>query len=303
MNTTAQYCSAFNPDASETVAYNNPMFPAYARYVILSTYPDYSAISHWHEDLEFILIKKGKMTYNVNGELIELTEDSGIMVNSRQLHYGFSKEHEECEFICILLSPELLKGNEWFYENCMEHITRNAACPYQYLQRSGWEASVLEKLENLYCSFSDSYTNPLSCFEVMEDFIAIMKILYENLHAEISFSTKEASELSLIRSMIGYIEEHYAEHITLEDIASSGACCKSRCSLLFKKYMNDTPITYTTKLRLKKSLASLLDSGKSITDTAYEYGFCGASYYCETFKKYYGLSPLAYRKNTSSIPK
>lgn len=296
MNTTARYCSALTPDASETVAYNNPLFPAYARYGILSTYPDYSAISHWHEDLEFILIKKGKMTYNVNGELIELSKSSGIMVNSRQLHYGFSKEHEECEFICILLSPELLKGNEWFYENCMEHITRNAACPYHYLQHTGWEASVLEKLEGLYHSFSDSPTNPLSCFKLMEDFIAIMKLLYENLRTENSQPVKESAELSMLRTMIGYVEEHYAEHITLEDIASSGACCKSRCSLLFRKYLNDTPITYTTKLRLKKSLAFLLTPGKSITDTAFECGFCGASYYCETFKKYYGLSPLAYRK-------
>lgn len=296
MNTTVQYCSAFNPDASETVAYNNPMFPAYARYGILSTYPNYSAISHWHEDLEFILVKKGEMTYNVNGKLIELTEDNGIMVNSRQLHYGFSKEHEECEFICILLSPELLKGNEWFYENCMEHITRNAACPYLYLPRSGWEASVLEKLENLYCSFSDSYTNPLSCFEVVADFAAIMKLLYENFDVKDSSGAGNALELTLLRTMIRYIEQHYAEGITLGDIAASGACCKSRCSLLFKKYLKDTPISYTTKLRLQKSLSSLLNPGKSITDTAYEYGFCGASYYCETFKKYYGVSPLAYRK-------
>lgn len=296
MNTSAHYCSAFNPDASETVAYNNPLFPAYAHYGILSTYPDYSAISHWHEDLEFILIKKGKMTYNVNGELIELPENSGIMVNSRQLHYGFSKEHEECEFICILLSPELLKGNEWFYENCMEHITQNAAYPYQYLQPDGWETTILERLDNLYHSFSGSPTNPLSCFDVMEDFIAIMKLLYANLRTKNSRPVKESAELSILRTMIGYIEEHLSEHITLEDIASSGTVCKSRCSLLFKKYLNDTPMTYTAKLRLKKSLASLLTPGKSITDTAYEYGFCGASYYCETFKKYYGLSPLAYRK-------
>lgn len=33
------------------------------------------------------------MTYNVNGRLIELDEGSGIMVNSCQLHYGFSMEH------------------------------------------------------------------------------------------------------------------------------------------------------------------------------------------------------------------
>lgn len=86
------------------------------------------------------------------------------------------------------------------------------------------------------------------------------------------------------------------EHITLADIALSGACCKSKCSLLFKKYLRDTPITYTTKLRLRKSLSTLLASNSSIADIAYEYGFGGASYYCETFKKYYGMPLLIYKK-------
>lgn len=87
------------------------------------------------------------------------------------------------------------------------------------------------------------------------------------------------------------------EHITLADIALSGACCKSKCSLLFKKYLRDTPINYTTKLWLRNSLSALLGSNSSIASIAYEYGFNGASYYCETFKKYYGMPPMIYKQN------
>lgn len=78
------YSSKFNVDLSETVAYNNPLFPLYVRAGKLSWYPDYSAISHWHSDLEFIHVKKGKMTYNVNGKLINLEENRGIMLNTPQ---------------------------------------------------------------------------------------------------------------------------------------------------------------------------------------------------------------------------
>ena len=90
-----------------------------------------------YEDLEFIVVDKGRMTYNVNGKLIELSASDGIMVNSRQLHYGFSAEHHECEFLCILLSPSLLPKNEWFYENCIERITAHSALPYLYLKHDG----------------------------------------------------------------------------------------------------------------------------------------------------------------------
>ncbi len=305
MEKSIAFCSAFNLDSSETVAYNNPLFPAYVRYGILSTYPDYSAVSHWHKDLEFIFIKKGRMTYNVNGKLISLTEGRGIMVNSRQLHYGFSREHNECEFICILLSPELLQGSEWFYQNCVEHIIENPSCPYLYLENNGWKAGILKELEEIYQCFPGDAEDALPYFELMEHFISIMKILCQNLTAQNQAPARESSELASLRNMMTYIEEHFAEHISLENIALSGACCKSRCSLLFKKYLRETPITYMTKLKLRKSLTALLNSDKSITDIAYAYGFCGASYYCETFKKYYGASPSVYRKEnhyTKPIP-
>lgn len=314
----SEYCSAFNPDSSETVAYNNPLFPVYARYGILSTYPNYSAISHWHKDLEFILIKKGTMTYNVNGELIELSENNGIMVNSRQLHYGFSAQHNECEFICILLSPELLAGNAWFYQNYIERITENPSYPYLHLSPDGWQGRILTALEELYYCFdyssqsslstsdephrtfnSDSI-KPQSYFEVIKYFVDIMEVLYENLNLENHDKTEESSDLISLKSMMSYIEEHYMEKITIESIAQSGTCCKSRCSLLFKKYLNDTPVIYTTKLRLRKSLTALLTTDKSMTEIGYEFGFCTASYYCETFKKYYGMAPLAYRKSADN---
>lgn len=304
MNNNFGYCSTFNPDFSETVAYNNPLFPAYVRYGLLSTYPDYSAASHWHNDLEFILVKKGKMTYNVNGELTELSENCGIIVNSRQLHYGFSWEHNECEFICIVLSPELLRVNEWFYQTYIEHIIANSSFPYLFLEYKDWQAGILNKIEKIYQAFGGSSiatsmktsAETLPYFELIADFADMMKILYENLPVKDQRRDRESYELSVLKNMITYIEEHFSERITLEDIAFAGACCKSRCSMLFKKYLRDTPMTYTIKFRLRKSLVSLLESDKRITDIAYEYGFCGASYYCEAFQKYYGMSPLQYRK-------
>lgn len=299
MNGNTTYCSTFNPDFSETIAYNNPLFPAYIRYGILSAYPDYSAVSHWHKDLEFILVKKGSMTYNVNGELIDLTEGSGIMVNSRQLHYGFSSKHKECEFICILLSPELLSGNEWFYQNYIEPVTENSRYPYLHLSEEGWQHSILEKTDGLYASFYAAQKQEPPCFTLMGEFLSIMRLLYENLDVKDHGTIKPSNDLTSLKNMITYIEEHFAKRMTLENIALSGACCKSKCSLLFKKYLRETPMTYTARLRLRKSLSALLNTDKSITEIAYEHGFCGASYYCETFQKYYGLSPLQYRKTHS----
>ena len=61
-----------NLDLSENVDYNNPNFPVYVKEGKLSTYPNFSGISHWHDDLEFIVILNGEMYYEINGQKIIL---------------------------------------------------------------------------------------------------------------------------------------------------------------------------------------------------------------------------------------
>lgn len=297
MSTQWHYESTFNSDASETVAYNNPLFPAYIRFGRLSSYPDYSAISHWHRDLEFVSVKKGSMTYNVNGKLITLQEGSGIFVNSRQLHHGFSACRQECEFICVLLSPELLSGNNWFYDNCISPVINNPSCPCLLLEPSQiWQKGILDCLDSLYRLCGDGGLENEGCFAVLENFSAIFRGLYRNILVEKEPLHHESADLISLRQMIHYVEEHFAERITLDQIAAAGMCCRSKCSALFRSYLYDTPVAYTTKLRLRKSLTALLESDQSVTEISYAYGFGGTSYYCETFHRYYGMSPLQYRK-------
>ena len=49
---------------------------------------------HWHSDVEFIYIKKGFVSYQLNDRIIRLNEGEGIFVNSRQLHMIILEENE-----------------------------------------------------------------------------------------------------------------------------------------------------------------------------------------------------------------
>ena len=77
-------------DLSENVIYDYADCQAGIHYDLLSSYPNYSGVSHWHDDIELILILSGEMKYNVNGNIFPLHKNEGIFVNSRQLHFGFS---------------------------------------------------------------------------------------------------------------------------------------------------------------------------------------------------------------------
>ena len=83
-------------DTSEIVHYDEMGIPLYIRIGELSFYPGKKALCHWHEDMEFIRILKGEMNYYVNGHNVLLKENDGIMVNTRQLHYGYSVCQHRC---------------------------------------------------------------------------------------------------------------------------------------------------------------------------------------------------------------
>lgn len=305
-------------DQSENVDYNRKEYPFYIRRGILSTYPNYSAVSHWHEDLEFIIILSGRMFYNVNGATVELPTDSGIMVNSRQFHYGYSPDYTECEFICILLHPLLLCINDFFEDTYVSPIISNAEHPYQVLsEKTAWQKQTLEFLRELYRQcYQWGYllddaplraarlNSATAGIHVSDD--AILKIqamlfdlwlpLYQNLPKQTGPSVKSNRQLSTVKQMVTFIRSHYKESLSLGQIAEAGNVCKSSCSALFHKYLSQTPITYLTEYRLSKALDLLIHTDMSVTEISYETGFNSTSYFSETFKKYYQCTPTEYAK-------
>ena len=89
-------------DASEIVRYDEVGIPLSIREGLLSAYPNHRALCHWHEDIEWVYIRSGQMNYYMNGKRVLLNTGEALMVNSRQMHYGYSENGQDCDFIRIL---------------------------------------------------------------------------------------------------------------------------------------------------------------------------------------------------------
>jgi AraC-like DNA-binding protein len=285
--------AVLNSDASENVAYNNPDFPAYIKKGQLSSYPDFRAVSHWHDDLEFILILEGQMTYDVNGQRVSLQAGEGIFVNSRCFHYGYSDTHGECLFICILLSPQLLPANAYFIENCLNPLIQNDHFPYQKLNPCiQWQSAILHDLEEMYKDSLDK----IQPFPILEKAVRIFRLLFENMDFFPNYN-KNTDDILLLTAMIGYVQKNYPNRILLKDISSAGNCCKTKCTSLFQKYLGTSPMVYLNRYRLEKAVFLLQNTAMSVTETAYSCGFSNSSYFCELFHKYYRTTPGAFRSS------
>jgi len=283
-----------NSDLSENIQYNNPEIPAYIRKGILSVYPNYSAVSHWHDELEFIVILEGSMTYDVNGEFVTLEKGQGIFVNSQNFHYGFSKSKQECIFNIVLLHPSLLSHNPFITSEYLQPLLSNQALPYQkFTPTIGWQNQIILSLTDLY----HIYQKREDPFALISHFAEVMGILANHSHSSQKDTATDNNFQSLL-CMVEYIRQHYAEKLSLNTIAMSGSCCKTKCSDLFQQYLHVSPGKYVIDYRLEKSIELLLESNQSITEIAYNMGFSSPSHYCDTFRKHYGLTPKEYQKRS-----
>lgn len=101
-----------------------------------------------------------------------------------------------------------------------------------------------------------------------------------------------------VKKAINYIESHYSEQLTLDDIASNINICKSECCRCFKRVLGISPIEYVVRYRVYTAafFLDMQNDDTEIATLAVKVGFANVSYFNRSFKKYIGYTPSEYKK-------
>jgi two-component system response regulator YesN len=101
---------------------------------------------------------------------------------------------------------------------------------------------------------------------------------------------------SRLDAILRYIDEHYHELISLDDVAEFAGMHPSRFSVWFKGCMGETYIEYLTRLRISVAKQLLSRSAEVyIRDVALQVGYPDARYFSQVFKRLVGTTPRAYQ--------
>jgi two-component system, response regulator YesN len=93
-----------------------------------------------------------------------------------------------------------------------------------------------------------------------------------------------------------YINDNYKKQITLQELADHVAMSRTYISTLFKNETGTTVWNYLLRVRMEKSEELLKDTNLKCYEVAYEVGYDSEMHFSQTFKEYYGIGPMEYKK-------
>lgn len=116
---------------------------------------------------------------------------------------------------------------------------------------------------------------------------------------EIMDNIKIKSSNEYITNALDYINNNIYSKITLNDIHKGLHISKEYLSQLFKKEMGKTVTDYINEQKMILAKELILSQTMSLTSIATHIGFDDYNYFSRLFKKYYGITPLAFIKSTT----
>ena len=260
----------------------------------LASLPDWAGPLHWHPDFEIASAECGVLDYQVGQQHIHLEPGDSIFVNGNMLHGIRQLSGDEPDpmpnivFSGTLAAPE----TSVIYQKYILPVIGCGTLPFIVFRHDEPDHSeVLRLIGEIYAVFREQDV----CFEmtVQRNISRIFEYICRNFE---SLPRSEESRIQLtaqirIQKMLTYIYEHYADAVTLEDIAGAANISRSEAGRCFQTYMNCSPVDALIRHRLQTARRLLNETTLTLQEISYDCGFHSVNYFSRQFKKLYGYAP------------
>lgn len=105
-----------------------------------------------------------------------------------------------------------------------------------------------------------------------------------------------------VRRALAFVREHFAEPITLSQVADEARLSKFHFCRLFQRRVGMSFREYLCGVRMERALALLADRDLTVTEVAYAIGFNDLSHFDKVFNRIIGMSPTQYRRSIWTLP-
>lgn len=252
---------------------------------------------HWHEEIEVIVVVCGVLKLDIPNHAIILKEGDAAFINSSVLHSAVNTDNNLCQIQSFVFDPQLIFGS---LESAIEqkYVRPLLTCSELDLIKLDsnlqWHKDAIKCIRDAFIHYQkETFGHELLVREYLSKlwFLIISNHQEELEHHQNSKNT----EAMRVKEMLGYIHTHYAEPISLKDIADCAAISDRECLRCFNKMLGTTPMKYLLNYRISVAAGMLINSDLNVTEICKLSGFESPSYFSLMFKKQISMTPKEYR--------
>lgn len=234
---------------------------------------------HWHDYFEIEIIVNGTGSYIFNGTAYPLSKGDAFLLTPVDFH--------EIEASSSIELINISFDEVWLSENMRTLLYTTDFTKIRRFDGDDYERLIMAaELLRHECE-SDA-----PCINQILDYLLSRFILQDAKQYD---SIANQAHLIGIKKAVAYMELHFREKVSLEQISALSGYHPTYFSALFRKFTGETYIERLTSLRINYAKA-LLASGLSVSDACFESGFGSLSHFLAIFKEKCGMPPSEYRK-------
>lgn len=220
------------------------------------------------KDNEAIVLMEDDTLIKQMKQNVKMKDVSGLRAHFDRFCKKYQRKTDYSQVYIKFLFSNLLK---YFYDNLQEHD----------------EIVLNEEIDVLYRATE------------FETVVALVNKNIDRLENEFGQNPQMLHrEIEVIKQ---YIYQNFQEEISVEQLAEMVYMSSSYLSSVFKKETGQNLSKFIKSYRMEKARQMLEESEMKIVDISCACGYSNVSYFCSSFREYYGISPQKFRENGDEL--
>ena len=246
---------------------------------------DWHSVPHTHNHMELFYIVGGRGQFLVQDQLYPVNPSNLVIINPNVAHTEVSLNAQPMEYIVLgIEGVELATTDNSNGQFCiLDH--------FESVEVSSCLRNIIREMEQKNTGYEDV------CQAYME--ILIIRLM-RNTDLSVPAEPSRISGNRQCAAVKRYIDLHFKETLTLDQLANEAHMNKFYLSHAFKREYGVSPINYLISCRIEESKYLLAETDLSMSQIARLLGFSSLSYFSQVFSRSENVSPMEFRQNTRS---
>lgn len=260
---------------------------------------------HAHLDFdELVIVLRGHANHIVSSDTYPIQKGDVFVISSNTAHgYEHSQDFKICNIMFrrdhIFNPMDDICNMEGYH--ALFVIEPSLSRTHSFASRLSLHDQAFSTVSQLLNQMVVEYTQKKQGYKTfLKSSFLSLALIFARIYQESSITSTDP--FTPLITPVAYLETHYRESITIEQLAERSGLSARHFNRLFQETYHTSPSRYLLQYRIQKSENLLHYTNMPISEIAYQCGFNDSNYFSRQFHKIHGISPRQYRKQTAQVP-